>query len=130
MRVWWSNASRFDRIQTPNIQGLGTPEISCDLDERRHWTTLEHTHHLERLEMETLPGVAPPEQQNTYFYIGQHETKRTVPVTTELGNQAQDAGVSFISLLLAAVCDLTIDGTDLLSSITIYWHILYSESRL
>jgi hypothetical protein len=45
--------------------------------------------------METLPGVAPPEQQNTYFYIGQHETKRTVPVTTELGNQAQDAGVSF-----------------------------------
>lgn len=44
--------------------------------------------------METLPGVAPPEQQNTYFYIGQHETKRTVPVTTELGNQAQDAGVS------------------------------------
>lgn len=53
--------------------------------------------------METLPGVAPPEQQNTYFYIGQHETKRTVLVTTELGNQAQDAGVSFISLLLAAV---------------------------
>jgi hypothetical protein len=46
-------------------------------------------------EMETLPGVAPPEQQNTYFYIGQHETKRSVPVTTELGNQAQDAGVSF-----------------------------------
>jgi hypothetical protein len=46
-------------------------------------------------EMETLPGVAPPEQQNNYFYIGQHETKRTVPVTTELGNQAQDAGVSF-----------------------------------
>jgi protein arginine N-methyltransferase 5 len=45
--------------------------------------------------METLPGVAPPEQQNTYFYIGQHETRRTVPVTTELGNQAQDAGVSF-----------------------------------
>lgn len=44
--------------------------------------------------METLPGVAPPEQQSTYFYIGQHETKRTVPVTTELGNQAQDAGVS------------------------------------
>jgi protein arginine N-methyltransferase 5 len=44
--------------------------------------------------METLPGVAPPEQQNTYFYIGQHETRRTVPVTTELGNQAQDAGVS------------------------------------
>lgn len=44
--------------------------------------------------METLPGVAPQEQQNTYFYVGQHETKRTVPVTTELGNQAQDAGVS------------------------------------
>jgi hypothetical protein len=48
--------------------------------------------------METLPGVAPPEQQNTYFYIGQHETKRTVPVTTVLGNQAQDAGVSFENL--------------------------------
>jgi protein arginine N-methyltransferase 5 len=50
---------------------------------------------LNNLKMETLPGVAPPEQQNTYFYIGQHETRRTVPVTTELGNQAQDAGVSF-----------------------------------
>ena len=46
--------------------------------------------------METLPGVAPPEQQNTYFYIGQHETKRTVPVTTELAEQAQDAGVSLL----------------------------------
>ena len=46
--------------------------------------------------MDTLPGVAPPEQQNTYFYIGQHETKRTVPVTTELAEQAQDAGVSLI----------------------------------
>jgi protein arginine N-methyltransferase 5 len=51
--------------------------------------------------METLPGVAPPEQQNTYFYIGQHETRRTVPVTTELGNQAQDAGVSFF---LSSLC--------------------------
>lgn len=54
--------------------------------------------------METLPGVAPPEQQSTYFYIGQHETKRTVPVTTELGNQAQDAGVSFINLTFYAFC--------------------------
>jgi protein arginine N-methyltransferase 5 len=44
--------------------------------------------------METLPGVAPPEQQSLYFYVGQHETRRTVPVTTELGGQAQDAGVS------------------------------------
>jgi hypothetical protein len=51
--------------------------------------------------METLPGVAPPEQQNTYFYIGQHETRRTVPVTTELGNQAQDAGVSFLASLFS-----------------------------
>jgi hypothetical protein len=59
--------------------------------------------------METLPGVAPPEQQNTYFYIGQHEMRRTVPVTTELGNQAQDAGVSsLISLCygcLETICD-------------------------
>ncbi|KAG9707936.1 hypothetical protein KCU73_g17584, partial [Aureobasidium melanogenum] len=47
--------------------------------------------------METLPGVAPPEQQNTYFYVGQHETKRTVPVTTELGNQAQDAGYDMMT---------------------------------
>ncbi|KAG9944096.1 protein arginine N-methyltransferase HSL7, partial [Aureobasidium melanogenum] len=47
--------------------------------------------------METLPGVAPPEQQSTYFYIGQHETKRTVPVTTELGNQAQDAGYDMMT---------------------------------
>ncbi|THW65687.1 Skb1 methyltransferase [Aureobasidium pullulans] len=47
--------------------------------------------------METLPGVAPQEQQNTYFYVGQHETKRTVPVTTELGNQAQDAGYDMMT---------------------------------
>jgi hypothetical protein len=53
--------------------------------------------------METLPGVAPPEQQNTYFYIGQHETKRTVPVTTELGNQAQDAGVSSFLIFFSIV---------------------------
>lgn len=53
--------------------------------------------------METLPGVAPQEQQNTYFYVGQHETKRTVPVTTELGNQAQDAGVS-LNLFDTACC--------------------------
>jgi len=53
--------------------------------------------------METLPGVAPPEQQNTYFYIGQHETKRTVPVTTELAEQAQDAGVSSFAFLLILI---------------------------
>jgi hypothetical protein len=53
--------------------------------------------------METLPGVAPPEQQNTYFYIGQHEARRTVPVTTELGNQAQDAGVSFFPFYFCSV---------------------------
>jgi protein arginine N-methyltransferase 5 len=53
--------------------------------------------------METLPGVAPPEQQNTYFYIGQHETRRTVPVTIELGNQAQDVGVSFFGVLYVLV---------------------------
>lgn len=53
--------------------------------------------------METLPGVAPMEQQNIYFYVGQHETRRTVPVTTELGSQAQDAGVSQ-SILLSVAC--------------------------
>lgn len=60
--------------------------------------------------METLPGVAPQEQQNTYFYVGQHETKRTVPVTTELGNQAQDAGVSLN--LFDTACSQERESTD------------------
>lgn len=41
--------------------------------------------------MDTLPGA--PEETPTYFYIGQHETKRTAPVTNLLVSQAQDVGV-------------------------------------
>lgn len=44
--------------------------------------------------MDTLPGA--PEDAPPYFYIGQHETNRTVPVTNLLVSQAQDVGVGHI----------------------------------
>lgn len=44
--------------------------------------------------MDTLPSAVPPEEQAIYFYIGQHETNRSIPVTSLLLSQAQDAGVS------------------------------------
>ena len=45
--------------------------------------------------MDTLPGV-PSEEAQPYFYIGQHETSRTTPVTNLLVSQAQDVGVSLV----------------------------------
>lgn len=35
-----------------------------------------------------------PHMDATMFYIGQHETKRTLPVSPELLHHAQDLGVS------------------------------------
>lgn len=42
------------------------------------------------------------EDQRPLFYIGHHETKRTLNVSEELVNHAQDLGVCLIIILMQA----------------------------
>lgn len=52
--------------------------------------------------MAFMTAAAPPEEPQTYFYIGQHESARDTPVSSILLGQAQGAGVG-VSLALYAV---------------------------